>query len=78
VKVAKLREWSGSKAAELFKFRQGLRVALQDLVENGDLAGWTIDPATDLVAVRRGEAITDSQRRHLAKPKPRRRPKARQ
>jgi len=78
VKVAKPREWSGSKAAELFKFRQGLRVALQDLVENGDLAGWTIDPATDLVAVRRGEAITDSQRRHLAKPKPRRRPKARQ
>jgi hypothetical protein len=77
VKVATLRELSGSKTAELKRFRQTLRTALQDLVENRDIAEWTIDPATDLVAVSRGEAITSSQRRHLAKPKPRQRPRAR-
>ena len=71
VKVATLRDLSGSKAAELFKFRQGLRAALQNLMDNGDIAKWEIEPATDLVTLTRGEAITDSQRRHLAKSKPR-------
>ncbi len=67
VKVTKLRELSGSRAAELFKFRQGLKTALKDLTANGDIAGWELDPATDLVTVSRGDAITNSQRRHLAK-----------
>ncbi len=72
VKVATLRELSGSKTAELRHFREALRRALADLMVNGDLAGWTIDPATDLVSVTRGDAITDSQQRHLVKPKARR------
>jgi len=76
VKVATLRDLSGSKAAELRHFREALRRALTDLKANGDLADWSIDPPTDLVSVTRGDAITDSQRRHLAKP-PRRRAKAR-
>ena len=71
VKVATLRDLSGSKAAELKHFREALRRAFTDLAANGDIAGWAIDPASDLVSITRGEAITDSQRRHLAKPKPR-------
>jgi hypothetical protein len=71
VKVATLRELSGSRAAELFKFRQGLRAALQDLASNGDIAEWAIDPVTDLVSISRGAALTNSQRRHLTKPKSR-------
>jgi hypothetical protein len=73
VKVATLRDLSGSKAAELKHFREALRRALNDLNANSDIAGWEIDPASDLVSITRGEAITDSQRRHLAKPKARRR-----
>jgi hypothetical protein len=42
-----------------------------DLAANSDIAGWAIDPVSDLVSITRGEAITDSQRQHLAKPKPR-------
>jgi TrfA protein len=67
MKVATLRELSGSKTAELFKFRQGLRKALQDLTDNGDITAWTIDPETDLVTIDRGNGITDSQQRHLNK-----------
>jgi hypothetical protein len=76
VKVATLRDLSGSKAAELKHFREALRRAFADLTTNGDIAGWEIDPATDLVSITRGDAITNSQRRHLAKPRARR-PKAR-
>jgi hypothetical protein len=76
VKVATLRDLSGSKTAALKRFRESLRVALQDLVANGDIAGWEIAPATDLVSITRGEAITNSQRRHLAKPRARK-PRAR-
>ncbi|MFL5287078.1 MAG: plasmid replication initiator TrfA [Rhodopila sp.] len=65
VKVATLRELSGSKARALKKFREGLRRALQDLTHNGDISGWSIDPKADLVTVTRGDAVTDSQRRHL-------------
>lgn len=72
VKVATLRSLSGSKAAELKHFREALRRAFTDLTANGDIAGWAIDPASDLVSITRGEAITDSQRRYLAKPKIRR------
>lgn len=72
VKVATLRDLSGSKAAQLKHFREALRRAFAELITNGDIAGWAIDPATDLVSITRGEAITDSQRRHLAKPRRRR------
>ena len=63
---------SGSKAAELKHFREALRRALNDLTANSDIAGWKIATANDLVSITRGRAITDSQRRHLAKPKARR------
>jgi hypothetical protein len=69
IKVATLRELSGSKTEQLKHFREALRRALADLSTNGDLSSWAIDPASDLVTVSRGEAITNSQRRHLAKPK---------
>lgn len=72
VKVTTLRDLSGSKAAELKHFREPLRRALNYLTTNGDIAGWEIDQASDLVSIKRGAAITDSQRRHLAKPKARR------
>ncbi len=72
VKVATLRELSGSRTAALKRFREALRAALQDLADNGDVAEWSIDPQSDLVNVTRGAAITDSQRRHLARPKTRR------
>jgi len=67
VKVDTLCTLSGSKTRQLFKFRQRLRVALQDLVKNGDIAEWSIDPVSDLVTVSRGDSITSSQRRHLDK-----------
>jgi TrfA protein len=67
MKVATLRELSGSKMAELKNFRQSLRKALQDLTSNGDIAAWAIDPETDLVTIDRGNSITDSQQRHLNK-----------
>jgi hypothetical protein len=72
VKVATLRELSGSRTAELKKFRQLLRIALADLEANGDIEDWYIDD-NDLVHVYRGTAITDSQSRHLTRPKARKR-----
>jgi hypothetical protein len=64
VKVATLKDLSGSRTTALWKFRQRLKRALTDLQVNGDLVAWEIDD-TDLVHVDRGEAITTSQRRHL-------------
>jgi hypothetical protein len=69
VKVATLRELSGSRTGELYKFRQLLRGALADLKDNGSIKDWCIDEETDLVTVDRGKAISDSQRRHLTRPK---------
>ena len=69
VKVETLRGLSGSKAGALKKFREGLRRGLQDLVDNGDLVAWEIDPTNDLVTVDRGAGLSDSQRKHLSKRK---------
>jgi hypothetical protein len=74
VKVGTLRNLSGSKTAALFKFRQQLRKALDELKAIGAIASWQID-AADLVTVDRGDAITASQRRHLIKAKSRRKRK---
>jgi hypothetical protein len=68
VKVTTLRELSGSRTAQLWKFRQLLRVALDDLKDNGDIEGRYIDDS-DLVHVYRGKTITNSQRRYLKHPK---------
>jgi hypothetical protein len=68
VKVDTLRSLSGSKTVALFKFRQQLRKALDELKAIGTIASWQID-AADLVTVDRGDAITASQRRHLTRRK---------
>jgi TrfA protein len=69
VKVETLRAWSGSKTKDLYKFRQNLRAALDQLKKFGVIAAWRIDRKTDLVTVERGYAISTSQRRHLMRPK---------
>jgi hypothetical protein len=64
VKVATLKDLSGSRTTALRKFRQMLRQALAHLQAAGVVSAWEIDDA-DLVHVDRGAAITTSQRRHL-------------
>lgn len=67
VSVEFIRQSSGSKNTSLRGFRQRLRKALDDLKANGDLKDWRIDER-DRVHVDRGDAITDSQRRHFDLP----------
>ncbi len=50
-KVETLRELSGSRTAQLCKFRQNLKKALSDWAATGDIQGWKIDPETDLVQI---------------------------
>jgi TrfA protein len=69
--VAKLRELSGSKAKSLRHFREKLRRALDELKNIGAIEAWSIEK-NDLVHVRRGKAISASQRRHLTHAGPRR------
>jgi hypothetical protein len=64
VKVAKLRQLSGSRTKELKNFRGKLRLALKDLKDAGIIDDWMIDK-NDLVHVARGNTISDSQKRHL-------------
>jgi hypothetical protein len=72
IKVETLQRLCGSRTKILYNFRQQLREALDELKRIGAIANWQIDPMADLVTVDRGAAITDSQRRHLAKPKAKR------
>src|SRR5216684_1728418 len=65
VKVATLRTLSGSRAKALKHFRAKLRVALDDLVSNGDIAQWTIEMPGDLLYVDRHAAVSASQKRHI-------------
>jgi hypothetical protein len=67
VKVATLRELSGSRTKALRSFRGQLRLALDVLISNHDIEQWWIAQQTDLVAVERGEAVTASQRRHIGR-----------
>lgn len=71
VKVATLRELSGSRTKALKNFRDKLRLALADLVNNGDIEKWEIQMPKDLLFVDRGAAISNSQRRHLTRNKTR-------
>jgi hypothetical protein len=64
VKVETLRALSGSRTLQLWKFRQRLQLALDDLQDSGAITAWGID-ANDLVHVLRGESVTSSQRHHL-------------
>ena len=68
MKVETLRMLSGSRTAELWKFRQLLRTALDELETIGAIEAWEIDD-NDLVHISRGKSITDSQRRHLTRVK---------
>lgn len=70
IKVETLQERCGSQAKELRVFRQSLKQALVALQAEGHIAAWFIDE-NDLVHIDRGAALTASQRRSLALPKPR-------
>lgn len=78
VSVAYLQELSGSQTSTLRKFRQLLTTALNVLKANKDIEDYYIDKVTDLVHINRGEAVTDSQQRHLERPKRRGRPPKKQ
>jgi TrfA protein len=65
VKVATLRDLSGSRAKALKHFRSKLRSALDDLVDNDDIERWEIEMPQDLLYVERGRAVSSSQKRHL-------------
>ncbi len=67
VKVATLRDLSGSRAKALKNFRGKLRLALNDLVNNDDIERWEIQMPQDLLFVDRGATISASQRRHLGR-----------
>jgi hypothetical protein len=67
VKVATLRDLSGSRAKALKNFRSKLRLALDDLVNNDDIERWEIQMPQDLLFVDRGATISASQRRHLGR-----------
>ena len=67
VKVATLRDLSGSRAKALKNFRGKLRLALDDLVNNDDIERWEIQMPQDLLFVDRGATISASQRRHLGR-----------
>jgi hypothetical protein len=67
VKVATLRELSGSRTKALRSFRGQLRLALDALISNHDIEQWWIAQQTDLVTIDRGEAVTASQRRHIGR-----------
>ena len=71
VKVATLRDLSGSRAKALKNFRGKLRLALDDLVNNDDIERWEIQRPQDLLFVDRGATISASQRRHLGRNKTR-------
>jgi hypothetical protein len=64
IKVATLKDLSGSRAAQLWEFRRILQHALADLHHFDIITAWEID-AQDLVHVHRGEGVTTSQRRYL-------------
>ncbi len=65
VKVATLRDLSGSRAKALKHFRSKLKTALDDLVDNDDIERWEIEMPQDLLYVERGRAVSASQKRHL-------------
>ena len=61
-KVETLRTLCGSQTGELFKFRQQLRKAFDELVSVGAIKDWKID-RDDLVTVQR--TPSSSQKKHL-------------
>jgi len=65
VKIDTLRQLSGSRAKALRNFRAQLRLALDDLIANEDIASWRIEMPEDLLFVNRGRATSRSQRRRL-------------
>jgi TrfA protein len=64
--VELLRQLSGSRTKDLFKFRQNLREALTALQATGAIASWEID-SDDLVRVYKVPTIT--QRRSRGRPR---------
>ncbi len=58
VSVEFLRNISGSKTRELWKFRENLKKALEALLEIGFITNWHIDKETDLVTIERLASVT--------------------
>ena len=71
VKVETLHRLSGSQAKALRHFREQLRLALDDLIANGDITNWHIAVPDDLVVVDRGRALSRSQQWRLDRIGPR-------
>lgn len=69
MKVGTLKDLSGSRTKQLRRFKQSLKAAFDDLKSVGAINDYEI--TGDLVTVYR--IPSDSQRRHLSKPKPRKR-----
>src|SRR5712691_7166741 len=67
VNVATLRALRGRRTKALRSFRGQLRLALDALIDKHEIEQWWIAQQTDLVSVDRGEAVTDSQRRHMGR-----------
>ncbi len=62
-KVETLRELSGSRTGRLRKFRENLKKALDDWAATGDIQGWMIDPATDLLHITKPKKLGRPTRR---------------
>lgn len=58
MKVETLHKLTGSKIAEMRKFRYKLKIALEELVDRGFLVSAKIDPRSDLVIVERARAVS--------------------
>lgn len=72
VKVETLKKLSGSRTKEVWKFKQNLKTALDEVKAIGAINGYEID-GNDLVIPYR--TPSDTRRRHLTKGKPRKRRK---
>jgi hypothetical protein len=65
VKVETLHRLSGSTTKNLYKFRQNLRAALDQLKTAEIVTTWNIDTESDLVSIER--APSTSQQKHIIK-----------
>lgn len=61
-KVETIKSLCGSKAGELYKFRQTLKKALNELTTTGAIKGWEIN-AEDLICIQRTPTL--AQQKHI-------------
>lgn len=70
-KVATIRDKCGSRAKNLYQFREKLRKALKFLEEQSIIKAWHIEKDSDLLHI--DTKPSPSQQKHLVRPKPRKR-----